>query len=94
MLPHGQDMVLPSLSALGRTSINLSLCFISLSAWIPATACCLTRLEFFHTSPHQPSIAYTFTEMVETAVDACQLNTSRRIFAEIQLRINGFNTYG
>jgi hypothetical protein len=35
-----------------------------------------------------------FAEMLETAVDACQLNTARRILAEIQLRINGFNTYG
>lgn len=32
--------------------------------------------------------------MVETASYACQLNTSRRILAEIQHRINGFNTYG
>jgi hypothetical protein len=32
--------------------------------------------------------------MVETALTTCQINTSRRIFAEIQLRINGFNTYG
>jgi hypothetical protein len=32
--------------------------------------------------------------MVATAVGDCQLNTARRILAEIQLRINGFNTYG
>jgi hypothetical protein len=32
--------------------------------------------------------------MVETVQESCQLNPSRRILAEIQLRINGFNTYG
>ena len=32
--------------------------------------------------------------MVETAIEVCQLNTVRRILAEVQLRINGFNTYG
>jgi hypothetical protein len=32
--------------------------------------------------------------MVATPVKDCQLNTARRILAEIQLRINGFNTYG
>jgi hypothetical protein len=32
--------------------------------------------------------------MEATAVGDCQLNTARRILAEIQLRINGFNTYG
>lgn len=33
-------------------------------------------------------------EMVATAVAVCQLYTARRILAEIQHRINGFNTYG
>jgi hypothetical protein len=32
--------------------------------------------------------------MVATALDSCQLHIARRIFAEIQHRINGFNTYG
>jgi hypothetical protein len=31
--------------------------------------------------------------MVVTSVGNCQF-TARRILAEIQLRINGFNTYG
>jgi hypothetical protein len=32
--------------------------------------------------------------MVATAVGVRQLYTARRILAEIQHRINGFNTYG
>ena len=32
--------------------------------------------------------------MVETTRHDCQLNKSRRISVEIQLRVNGFNTYG
>lgn len=32
--------------------------------------------------------------MVEAAVETCQLYTARRLLAEIQHRINGFNTYG
>jgi hypothetical protein len=32
--------------------------------------------------------------MVVTSVGDCQFNTARRILAEIQHRINGFNTYG
>jgi hypothetical protein len=32
--------------------------------------------------------------MVVTVVGGCQLFTARRILAEIQHRINGFNTYG
>jgi hypothetical protein len=49
--------------------------------------------EFLHSPPHQldPS---PVTEMVVTVAGVCQLNTARRILAEIQARINGFNTYG
>jgi hypothetical protein len=32
--------------------------------------------------------------MVLKAAEVCHLNTARRILAEIQYRINGFNTYG
>jgi hypothetical protein len=32
--------------------------------------------------------------MVVTVVGVRQLNTARRILAEIEHRINGFNTYG
>jgi hypothetical protein len=32
--------------------------------------------------------------MRETAPNACPHNSSRRVFVELQLRINGFNTYG
>lgn len=48
---------------------------------------------FFHPPPH-PRHLDDVTEMVVTAVAACQLNTTRRILAEIKLRINGFNAYG
>ncbi|KAF2117762.1 hypothetical protein BDV96DRAFT_644102 [Lophiotrema nucula] len=50
--------------------------------------------ELFQIPPHKTQSALNLTEMVATALDACQLNTSRRILAEIQLRINGFNVYG
>ncbi|PVI07973.1 hypothetical protein DM02DRAFT_237754 [Periconia macrospinosa] len=44
---------------------------------------------------HSPQLPHLhITEMVETLPDTCQPNTSRRIFTENQLRINGFNTYG
>ncbi|OAL48821.1 hypothetical protein IQ07DRAFT_645574 [Pyrenochaeta sp. DS3sAY3a] len=47
-------------------------------------------------SPYQPHYPEPLdvTEMVEKAAGVCQLNTARRILAECQLRINGFNTYG
>ncbi|KAF2872584.1 hypothetical protein BDV95DRAFT_606179 [Massariosphaeria phaeospora] len=45
-------------------------------------------------SPCASQNALTATEMVEISQRLRQLNTSRRIFAEIQCRINGFNTYG
>lgn len=34
------------------------------------------------------------TDMIETRSYACHYMTSRCIFNELQLRINGFNTYG
>ena len=55
---------------------------------------CCRPAELFQIPPHSSLSTVTFTEMVATALDACQLNTSRRILAEIQLRINGFNVYG
>lgn len=40
------------------------------------------------------TIHFHLLEMVETCLDDRQSNSSRRILAELQLRINGFNTYG
>lgn len=48
---------------------------------------------FVHTLPHRLILDHV-SEMVATAVQVCQLYTARRILAEIQARINGFNTYG
>jgi hypothetical protein len=47
----------------------------------------------YFTQPYHPIIS-NVTDMVATAVHVRQLYTARRILAEIQHRINGFNTYG
>ncbi|EAT87817.1 hypothetical protein SNOG_05426 [Parastagonospora nodorum SN15] len=79
----------------GRTSIRFPTRFISKIYGTPAVLYIwlfeAPRLP--HTQPHPPN-PHHVTEMVAIAVGDCQLNTSRRILAEIQLRINGFNTYG
>jgi len=50
-------------------------------------------LVFLQIQPHR-LILVDVSEMVATVVGVCQLYTARRILAEIQHRINGFNTYG
>lgn len=61
---------------------------------IPDTTDYLARLNCPRYNPTRRNSTLKTTEMRETAVDTCQLNTSRHIFVELQLRINGFNTYG
>jgi predicted component of type VI protein secretion system len=82
-----------SLSISRRTSIRFPTRFISKIYGTPAALTCLSSSISPIYSPTNP-IPHHVTEMVATAVGGCQLNTSRRILAEIQLRINGFNTYG
>ena len=82
-------------------SINLqthgdqsSPCFISHQTGRAAATLCLRGL---YSSIHRPTsrvLRRRYGDMVEAAVGICQLYTARRILAEIQHRINGFNTYG
>ena len=69
-------------------------CLISYQTVSPAATLCLRRL---HSSIHCPT-GRTFRrrhgDMVNAAVGIFQLYTARRILAELQHRINGFNTYG
>lgn len=82
-----------SLSISRPTSIRFPTRFISKIYGTPAPSTCLRPSKLALYSPTNP-YPYHVTEMVATAVSDCQLNTARRILAEIQLRINGFNTYG
>jgi len=83
-----------SLSISKRTSIRFPTRFISKIYGTPAALCICCLRPSTPPYPAPPPNPHHVTEMVAIAVGDCQLNTSRRILAEIQLRINGFNTYG
>lgn len=87
-------MVLPPYRP-SRTSISRLPSLYSILQVIPRRlqACAALNCSSY-ISAHPAQCELTTTEMVETALYDCQLNSSRRILAEIQLRINGFNTYG
>lgn len=90
-------MVLTSLSAFRRTAITNSRPLFYIATRTRTWNKYLQLLdapEFFQSLPHRTLSPLKYTEMVATALDSCQLHIARRIFAEIQLRINGFNTYG
>jgi hypothetical protein len=82
-----------SLSITRPTSSPFSARFISNIYGKPTTFTRLRSLKLPSLSPTR-RIPHNVTEMVATVVGDSQLNTARRILAEIQLRINGFNTYG
>jgi hypothetical protein len=82
-----------SLSISRPTSIRFPTRFISKIYGKPAALTCLRSSKLPKYAP-TTRFPHHITEMVATAVGDCQLNTARRILAEIQLRINGFNTYG
>lgn len=85
-LPRGLDMPLSCCPFGQRHPGYLVSCLISSQG---SASCTWTTSKI---SP--PAYTPTALEMVGTEQDSCQLNSSRRILAEVQLRINGFNTYG
>src|SRR5690242_5490077 len=68
--------------------------FYSAHTGEPAATLCFERPVFFHILPHRPAFCLRGGDMVEAAEGTIQLYTARRILAEIQHRVNGFNTYG
>ncbi|KAF2704820.1 hypothetical protein K504DRAFT_461076 [Pleomassaria siparia CBS 279.74] len=95
-LPCGQDMVL-----LRYQPSNTSILYSRPLFYIPS--CRRSRYKYaqlpdtpvaVHREPHQPQTSFKYMDMVATPLHGFQLNFARRILAEIQLRINGFNTYG
>jgi hypothetical protein len=75
------------------TSIRSPTRYISQTYDGPAAAFTCLRPSSSSFQSATSRILHHITEMVVTSVGNCQF-TARRILAEIQLRINGFNTYG
>lgn len=74
---------------------QLSPCFIPRQTGRPAATLCFGGLYSSIRCPTARVFRRRHGDMVEAAaVGTCQLYTARRILAEIQHRINGFNTYG